>query len=102
MFALYRRFAPGAAAARPDKPTHLAQPAELIDLILESLAPVHPGGVIFHHGQTLHTSGPNRSDGWCRAYASHWVTAQTQDIRGPDGLLTEAYFNLPKLAEICC
>ena len=45
-----------------------------IDYQREAPAPVPKGGVIFHHGQTLHTSHANPSDRWRRAYASHWVT----------------------------
>ena len=35
--------------------------------------PIRSGGVIFHHGLTIHTSGPNRSDRWRRAYICHYV-----------------------------
>ena len=85
---------------QPDMPTHLIPPAELIDLSRESLAPVGKGGVVFHHGKTLHTSKPNRSDRWRRAYATHWVTASVQDTQGPDGRLSSAYFKQPDLAEL--
>ena len=40
----------------------------------ESFAPVKQGGVVFHHGATLHGSGPNTSDRWRRAYAIHFTT----------------------------
>ncbi len=42
----------------------------------EELAPVHKGGVVFHHSQTLHSSHRNNSDRWRRAYATHWVTGE--------------------------
>jgi len=85
---------------QPDKPTHLIPPTELIDLSRESLAPVRKGGVVFHHGKTLHTSAPNRSDRWRRAYATHWVTASVKDTQGPTGRLAGAYFKQPEFAEL--
>jgi len=35
----------------------------------ERLAEVKQGGVVFHHGATLHSSGPNPSTRWRRGYA---------------------------------
>ncbi|MCG3179490.1 MAG: hypothetical protein BIFFINMI_01825 [Phycisphaerae bacterium] len=35
--------------------------------------PIGAGGVIFHHGWTLHFSTPNRSDKWRRAYPCHYA-----------------------------
>lgn len=34
---------------------------------------VKRGGVIFHHGNTVHGSGENSTERWRRAYSSHWV-----------------------------
>lgn len=48
-----------------------------IDLSRESLAPIRKGGVVFHNGNTLHTSHRNNSDRWRRGFATHWVTART-------------------------
>ena len=45
-----------------------------IDLSREELAPVGKGGVVFHHGYTLHSSHRNHSDRWRRGYATHWIT----------------------------
>jgi ectoine hydroxylase-related dioxygenase (phytanoyl-CoA dioxygenase family) len=53
----------------------MSPPQESIDLSRESLAPVHKGGVVFHHANTLHTSHRNESDRWRRGYATHWITA---------------------------
>ncbi len=40
--------------------------------------PVRAGGVSFHHGLTLHTSPPNRSDRWRRAYICHYVRSDAE------------------------
>jgi len=45
-----------------------------IDLSKERLAIVKKGGVVFHHGTSLHTSHRNESERWRRAYATHWIT----------------------------
>lgn len=60
-----------------------------IDLSLEVAAPVPRGGVVFHHGQALHTSHPNRSDRWRRGYATHWVT---DDVSSDSDTLENAFF----------
>jgi len=65
---------------------------ELIDLSRESLAIVKKGGVVFHHGNVLHTSHRNHSDRWRRGYASHWVTP---DVTCEGSTLKTAYFNAP-------
>jgi phytanoyl-CoA hydroxylase len=65
-------------APDPDEPFNLVPPTELIDLSREALAVVKKGGVVFHHVKTLHTSHRNESDRWRRAYASHWVSAETE------------------------
>lgn len=36
-------------------------------------APVKSGGILFHHGSSLHYSPPNNSDKWRRAFACHYV-----------------------------
>ena len=40
-------------------------------------APVPRGGVSFHHGSTIHQSGPNLSTRWRRACALHYVNHDT-------------------------
>lgn len=61
----------------PDETYNLAPDKSEIDLSKESLGVVKKGGVIFHHGATLHTSHRNESLRWRRAYATHWVTPTT-------------------------
>ncbi len=39
---------------------------------------IRSGGVIFHHGLTIHTSGPNRSERWRRAYICHYVRTDAE------------------------
>eukprot|EP01044_Picomonas_judraskeda_P003904 COSAG03_NODE_333_length_8929_cov_6.096149_8_plen_183_part_00 len=39
----------------------------------EVVAAVQQGGVVLHHGAQLHSSGPNRSSRWRRAYAVHYI-----------------------------
>ena len=39
----------------------------------EALAELRKGGVILHHGATLHASGANMGDQWRRAYAVHFI-----------------------------
>lgn len=48
-------------------------PNDYIDSKKESLAEVKKGGVVFHHGNTIHKSGVNKSNRWRRGYATHWV-----------------------------
>ena len=69
---------------------HLAPAEEAVDLSRESLALVRKGGVVFHHGETLHTSHRNTSDRWRRAYATHWVTDR---VTCDSDLLERAYFS---------
>ena len=73
----------------PGEPYNLVPPPELIDLRKESLALVRKGGVVFHHGQALHTSHRNESDRWRRGYATHWVTG---DVTSSNGTLDRAYY----------
>jgi len=61
----------------------------LIDRSRESLARVGKGGVVFHHGSTLHTSHRNESDRWRRAYATHWVTA---DVTSETDVVEKGHF----------
>ena len=68
---------------------NMAPAADLIDLNKESLAPVHKGGVVFHHSQTLHTSHRNGSDRWRRGYATHWATA---DVTSETPVIENAYY----------
>jgi hypothetical protein len=78
----------------PGQEHDLMPDPSLIDLTRESLAPVRKGGVVFHHAQTLHGSGPNTSDRWRRGDATHWVAA---DVTSDTGLLAGAYFHRPEL-----
>ena len=39
---------------------------------------VRQGGVVVHHSRALHSSGPNHSDRWRRAYATHWITPRVR------------------------
>ncbi len=73
----------------PGEPHNMAPRPELIDLKRESLAIVKKGGVVFHHGGTLHTSHRNESDRWRRAYATHWVAA---DVTSESDVLEKGYF----------
>ena len=68
---------------------NLQPAASDIDMSRESLAPVPRGGVVLHHGHTLHTSHANRSDRWRRAYATHWVSA---DVVCDVETIDRAYF----------
>jgi phytanoyl-CoA hydroxylase len=52
---------------------NLVIPPEYLDLKKESLAEVKKGGVVFHHGNTMHKSGVNTSNRWRRGYATHWA-----------------------------
>lgn len=73
----------------PDERYNLQPAASDIDMTRESLAPVAKGGVVLHHGHTLHTSHANRSDRWRRAYATHWVSA---DVVSDVETINHAYF----------
>ena len=80
----------------PGQPYNLAPPDDLIDWEREASAPVHKGGVVFHHSETLHSSRRNTSDRWRRGYATHWVTSSvTSDTDNLDG----AYFRSDDYAE---
>ena len=57
---------------------NLVIPQEYLDLKKESLANVKKGGVVFHHGNTMHKSGNNASSRWRRGYATHWAMPQIQ------------------------
>ncbi|MCC6679716.1 MAG: phytanoyl-CoA dioxygenase family protein [Phycisphaeraceae bacterium] len=74
----------------PGQQWNLTPDPALIDLSRESLAPVGKGGVVFHHGNVLHTSHRNESDRWRRAYASHWVCPE---VRSNSEWLNQCYFN---------
>lgn len=76
----------------PGEPHNKVPRADLIDLSHESLAPVGRGGVVIHHGYTLHTSHRNESDRWRRAYATHWVTSRSVSSVG---ILDDAVFRSP-------
>lgn len=81
----------------PGEPHNLAPAEDLIDLNREALAPVRKGGVVFHHGETLHTSHRNESDRWRRGYATHWVTA---DVTSENDTIDRAYYKRPEYAAI--
>jgi len=66
-----------AHVAPPDEPYNLQLPAATLALHPASAAPVPCGGVSFHHGNTLHHSGPNLSRRWRRACALHYVRNAT-------------------------
>ncbi len=40
--------------------------------------PIRAGGVIFHHGLSVHSSPPNRSDRWRRAYICHYARSDAE------------------------
>jgi ectoine hydroxylase-related dioxygenase (phytanoyl-CoA dioxygenase family) len=62
-----RHFAP------PDEPFNLQIADEDLAGMKMTPGPVPKGGVSFHHGGTVHQSGPNRSARWRRACALHYV-----------------------------
>lgn len=62
-----------AHVAPADAPFELHVPAEDAARHPMTPAPVPRGGVSFHHGATLHQSGPNLSPRWRRACALHYV-----------------------------
>jgi ectoine hydroxylase-related dioxygenase (phytanoyl-CoA dioxygenase family) len=64
---VYEHFAPA------DEPFNLQLPTQILDLQPMTPAPVLSGGVSFHHGNTFHASGSNRSKAWRRACAFHYV-----------------------------
>jgi phytanoyl-CoA hydroxylase len=59
--------------APPGEPFNLQVPPQRAATIVMTPAPVPKGGVSFHHGHTLHQSGPNLSQRWRRAVALHYV-----------------------------
>ena len=63
--------------APADEPFNLQLPAAILERQPMTPAPVLRGGVSFHHGNTFHQSGPNRSTRWRRACALHYVNAGT-------------------------
>ncbi len=63
--------------APPDQPFNLQLPQQILALQPMTPAPVMRGGVSFHHGNTFHASGVNRSKSWRRACALHYVNART-------------------------
>ena len=73
----------------PGEPYNLVPPPDLIDLDKEVLALVGKGGVVFHHGQILHTSHRNQSENWRRGYATHWVT---DEVSCETDTLDKAYY----------
>jgi len=73
----------------PGEPHNKAPRADMVDLNRESLGCVRKGGVLIHHGWTLHTSHRNESDRWRRAYATHWVTDRCSS---EVGVLDDAIF----------
>ncbi|MEM7032384.1 MAG: phytanoyl-CoA dioxygenase family protein [Chloroflexota bacterium] len=73
----------------PGEPFNLVPPPDQIDLHKEAVAPVGKGGVVFHHGQILHTSHRNESERWRRGYATHWVTSE---VTSESNTLDGAYF----------
>jgi phytanoyl-CoA hydroxylase len=64
-------------AAPQGQPFDLQLPAEILALQPMTPAPVMRGGVSFHHGNTFHASGVNRSKKWRRACALHYVNERT-------------------------
>ncbi|NER49295.1 MAG: phytanoyl-CoA dioxygenase family protein [Symploca sp. SIO1A3] len=54
----------------------LSPSQNLISRQSETPAIVRRGSVVLHHSLVLHTSGPNLTEHWRRAYSSHWVTDQ--------------------------
>lgn len=73
-----------------NEPHNKTPVAEQIDMKRISCAAVPRGGVVFHHSQTLHTSPPNKSDRWRRAYATHWASA---DVTSEIETIDNAYYN---------
>jgi ectoine hydroxylase-related dioxygenase (phytanoyl-CoA dioxygenase family) len=62
-----------AHVAPENEPFNLQLPAAILERQPMTPAPVRKGGVSFHHGNTFHQSGPNRSTRWRRACALHYV-----------------------------
>jgi phytanoyl-CoA hydroxylase len=56
----------------------------------ERLAEVKKGGVIVHHGASLHGSGPNTSDRWRRGYAIVYAAADAVVFDREDRVLLAA------------
>jgi len=71
-----------AHVAPADEPFNLQLPADVLAAQPMTPAPVSKGGVSFHHGNTFHQSGPNRSTRWRRACALHYV-ANTVEFATP-------------------
>jgi phytanoyl-CoA hydroxylase len=66
-----------AHVAPSGEPYNLQLPADILALQPMTPAPVPRGGISFHHGNTFHQSGVNRSSHWRRACALHYVNAHT-------------------------
>ncbi|HUN51543.1 MAG TPA: phytanoyl-CoA dioxygenase family protein, partial [Candidatus Sulfotelmatobacter sp.] len=63
--------------APSDEPFNLQLTAATLAAQRMAPAPVPCGGVSFHHGNTVHQSGPNLSRRWRRACALHYVGKNT-------------------------
>lgn len=59
--------------APPGEPFNLQIPEDALRGVDMAPGPVPKGGVSFHHGGTIHQSGPNHSRRWRRACALHYV-----------------------------
>ncbi|MDA1099479.1 MAG: phytanoyl-CoA dioxygenase family protein [Proteobacteria bacterium] len=60
------------------QPFNLLVPDEIAANYTMTSAPVHRGGVSFHHGTVLHQSSDNQSDRWRRACAIHYANGKTE------------------------
>eukprot|EP00040_Diaphanoeca_grandis_P009390 m.48641 g.48641 ORF g.48641 m.48641 type:complete len:283 (+) comp20809_c0_seq1:254-1102(+) len=59
----------------------------------EQLAEVKQGGVVFHHGATMHASGVNTSDRWRRGYAIvYGARSKLSFDREDRRLINDAYY----------
>jgi len=61
-------------SAPPDAPFNLQLTPEAAARYEMTPAPMTRGGVLFHHGATVHQSGDNLSSHWRRAVAFHYVS----------------------------
>lgn len=57
----------------------------------ESFCEIKQGGVIFHHGATLHGSGKNTTDNWRRGYAVHFIASSASFHSEKDELQRTGY-----------
>jgi len=71
------QYVPGSHKRGLLKHTHIAgtthQVPDGFDPAQAVAVPIRAGGVIFHHGLTLHLSGENRSKNWRRTFVCHFV-----------------------------